>query len=743
MFLNVLGIRPFIFFCSYRVATPVYSRETGLFSSVTIVATLDDSVIVRREDADGYAFAKTRGVDDFQFLMSSAGSAPRCPTMDIRGPVAEYPARRSVQPALLPMWSQKVSTVSGDRIALAVDGDLPPPFVLQPVTDGSAITLDLEVLSSPASPAIYGGSLWHMVDGQLSASFVSSAISNWSSLTFTFPTTLNGVAIPRPILFWVAGSTEILYASRTGDALYSITSGGAGMFFDRIFSGRNSVVRGADNQIVYFLTENTTTSQLVVQEGLNRTYYDVPSALHSDPDAYLMAGELTVLAFLINGVGQKVAQVFDEGNWTTPGPTVFIGIGDVPTFLASMDRIIYFQVYYPVNNKFVVYSFDEEALAIVQICSFTVPQVPADTKPSVAIVNQLLAIRWPHGAVRLVRRSLFAALPDFGPTPVFMKSRKLIWATQGPTARLFFSHFDHSIGETALVSPMLPCIDNIDCATYVPGSTCTTSNFCDTGPAPTTQPGGPPTLPPPVNRGSPLAGSVPASAASPTSQGSPNTLSPRPPVAPPVTLCVPPAPVNAVCGPNGWVINSTVVVSPGSTVIITSPTIINGNLSISSGSTLNVTFPANGSPTAPIVVNGCVQFAGTLNVDIGQPPTSNVNSPLITFDGYCGGVQTNFTVTSINLGCAKLKPGASGLQYGERSLTLLFSKDDVDESGCSSGVAGGLSTGAIVGIAVGAAALVLLVIFITLWVNRARLIPHYRVEAEMKNRSSALVNKNV
>jgi hypothetical protein len=197
-----------------------------------------------------------------------------------------------------------------------------------------------------------------------------------------------------------------------------------------------------------------------------------------------------------------------------------------------------------------------------------------------------------------------------------------------------------------------------------------------------------------------------------------------------------------VCGPNGWVINSTVVVSPGSTVIITSPTIINGNLSISSGSTLNVTFPANGSPTAPIVVNGCVQFAGTLNVDIGQPPTSNVNSPLITFDGYCGGVQTNFTVTSINLGCAKLKPGASGLQYGERSLTLLFSKDDVDESGCSSGVAGGLSTGAIVGIAVGAAVLVLAIIFIIIWVNREKIIPHYRLHAEMKQRSSA-VNKSL
>jgi hypothetical protein len=716
----------------------VLAPETSFYSSATIVATLNDSVIVRREDADGHVFAKTQGSGDSQILLNSAGSAPRCLTMDIRGSVAEYSARRSVQPALIPMWM--LNATEAKRTALAVDGDLPAPFVLQQVTKGNAILTDLEVLTSPASPAVFGGSLWHMVDGAVNASFQASMLSNWSSIAFTFPSDSPPV-IPQPALFWVAGSTEILYATRVGEAVYIASqANGVSTLSSAFFSGSNSVVRGADNEIVYFLTAGTV-SLLFVQEGLNRTSFSLPPQHLAGSDASLMAGERTVLAFLILG-GQKVPLAFDEaGNWITPGPTIAIGPQDVPTFLASMDRIIYFQVYYRANSKLVIYSFDEEALAINEICSLAPPQVPADTTPSVAIVNQLLAIRWPHGAVRLIRRSLFAALPDFGPTPVFMKSRKLIWATQGPTARLYFSHFDHSIGETALVSPMLPCIDNIDCATYIPGRTCTTNNFCDTGPAPTTQPGSPPTLPPPVNSGSPLEGSAPASAASPTSQGSPATVAASP-VAPPVTLCVPPAPVNAVCGPNGWVINSTVVVSPGSTVIITSPTIINGNLSISSGSTLNVTFPANGSPTAPIVVNGCVQFAGTLNVDIGQPPTSNVNSPLITFDGYCGGVQTNFTVTSINLGCAKLKPGASGLQYGERSLTLLFSKDDVDESGCSSGVAGGLSTGAIVGIAVGAAVLVLAIIFIIIWVNREKIIPHYRLHAEMKQRSSA-VNKSL
>jgi hypothetical protein len=57
-------------------------------------------------------------------------------------------------------------------------------------------------------------------------------------------------------------------------------------------------------------------------------------------------------------------------------------------------------------------------------------------------------------------------------------------------------------------------------------------------------------------------------------------------------------------------------------------------------------------------------------------------------------------------------------------------------------VAGGLSTGAIVGIAVGAAVLVLAIIFIIIWVNREKIIPHYRLNAEMKQRSSA-VNKNL
>jgi hypothetical protein len=665
-----------------------------------MVATLNDSIIVRREDADGYIFSKTQGSGDSQILSNLEAPAPRCLTMDFRGPVAEHFARRSMRPALIPMWRQNDTDV--ERILVAVDGDLSAPYVLQPVTNGSTVAVDLEVLRAPVSPAIYGGSLWHFVD-KSSAFFASSPLSNWSSLASAFP----GFAppfSPGAVLFWVGASTEILCASRTGDPVYSITAaGGLTPLSSTFFSGSNSVVRGADDNIVYFLTTGND-SLLFVQERLNRTSFSLPPELVASSDASLMAGERTVLAFLITSGGRKVPQAFDEArNWITPGPTdIIIGSQDVPTFLASMDRIIYFQIYVPSDMVIVVYSFDEEAFEIVQICSLQLPQAQAATTPSVAIVNQLLAIRWPHGAVRLIRRSLFAALPDFGPTPVFMKSRKLIWATQGPTARLFFTHFDHSIGETALVSPTLPCIDDIDCSTYIPGSTCGGADrFCNIPLAPESLP---------------------------TPQGK--------------TICVPPAPANATCGPNGWVINSTVVITPGSTVIITSPTIINGNLSVSSGSTLNVTFPANGSPTAPIVVNGCVQFAGTLNVDIGQPPTSNVNSPLITFDGYCGGVQTNFTVTSINLGCAKLKPGASGLQYGERSLTLLFSKDDVDESGCSSGVAGGLSTGAIVGIAVGAAVLVLAIIFIIIWVNREKIIPHYRLNAEMKQRSSA-VNKNL
>jgi hypothetical protein len=196
----------------------------------------------------------------------------------------------------------------------------------------------------------------------------------------------------------------------------------------------------------------------------------------------------------------------------------------------------------------------------------------------------------------------------------------------------------------------------------------------------------PPPSSPPIFVPTPKANAVP-SASIPSS----------PPSSTPSSACVglPPF-AGATCVGSTWVIQGSVNVTANGTVVISSNTVINGTFVVS-GSNISVVI----APGATLEVTGCAQFDGNLVVNV---PTTLVTSPLtvITFNGYCGGLPTRFTTTSLRLTpnetCEKLIQEPS---YTDRSVAILFS---FDRSECSSASVG-LSTGAIVGIVIGIVAL--------------------------------------
>jgi hypothetical protein len=190
----------------------------------------------------------------------------------------------------------------------------------------------------------------------------------------------------------------------------------------------------------------------------------------------------------------------------------------------------------------------------------------------------------------------------------------------------------------------------------------------------------------------------PPSFVTPTNPG-PSTPPSSPPLSGPTGCVGPPPFAGALCVGSTWVIQGSVNITANGTVVILSNTVINGTFVVS-GSNISVVI----APGATLEVTGCAQFDGNLVVNV---PTTLVTSPLtvITFNGYCGGLPTRFTATSLRLDsnetCAKLITQEPPAEYTDRSVAILFS---FDRSECSS-ASTGLSTGAIVGIVIGIVAL--------------------------------------
>jgi hypothetical protein len=103
------------------------------------------------------------------------------------------------------------------------------------------------------------------------------------------------------------------------------------------------------------------------------------------------------------------------------------------------------------------------------------------------------------------------------------------------------------------------------------------------------------------------------------------------------------------------------------------------------------------------------------------------------YSGYCDGNPTGFTSFHLTTGatydCKSVNYLA--LQYEPTALYVVFG-DVLDR--CSSGesVIGGLSSAGLVGILMGVIVLVVIVIIVIIYVFRDKLIPSYKMEAELK-----------
>jgi hypothetical protein len=191
----------------------------------------------------------------------------------------------------------------------------------------------------------------------------------------------------------------------------------------------------------------------------------------------------------------------------------------------------------------------------------------------------------------------------------------------------------------------------------------------------------------------------------------------------------------AICIGGVWKVSGNITIN--GTIAIGNTTVIQGSINITTGGSVRITVT---SVTPPLTVTDCVEFGGRLEVSL--PPSQQIPASgkisLIKFDGgYCGGTQTTFSSTSIDLGCRKAE--SAQIVYTPVSVELLLT--GVDDSGCNNSAAqsaGGLTTGAMAGIAVGIILLALVGVGITVFFLRHKIIPAYKARAEAAQMSTKL-----
>lgn len=125
------------------------------------------------------------------------------------------------------------------------------------------------------------------------------------------------------------------------------------------------------------------------------------------------------------------------------------------------------------------------------------------------------------------------------------------------------------------------------------------------------------------------------------------------------------------------------------------------------------------SPGASVEIDGCASFAGALQLGLTPAEIANGTGtlPVIAFNGFCGGTQTQFGAINIDAAgiraCERVSPPQS--QYTSRSLSVVF---DVDDSGCDNGaLSGGVNVPLIAGLVggIGGGLLLILIISLIVW----------------------------
>jgi hypothetical protein len=119
-------------------------------------------------------------------------------------------------------------------------------------------------------------------------------------------------------------------------------------------------------------------------------------------------------------------------------------------------------------------------------------------------------------------------------------------------------------------------------------------------------------------------------------------------------------------------LSSTVSVEISSPITIQGPFLVSENKTVTSIQISQI-FPATSGPK--IIVEGCAQFAGTLNITIDSATvlTGITNFTLATFsDGYCGGAPSTFINSSLTVLQPCTEVDSYDLEYQPRSLVLVM-----------------------------------------------------------------------
>jgi hypothetical protein len=176
----------------------------------------------------------------------------------------------------------------------------------------------------------------------------------------------------------------------------------------------------------------------------------------------------------------------------------------------------------------------------------------------------------------------------------------------------------------------------------------------------------------------------------------------------PTPRCAGTQPDGSICSYGRWVIPGPVTVN-GTTTL---PRVtISGSLIILGNGTITTVIVQDKNTT--LTVEGCVTFAGTLNVSLQNLPTQSDSYEIASFGGYCDDVATRFARVEVYSPCGEVK-GAT-VSYNERSLVLTFDVGFSDGCKNGSGVEGGLSSttvGIIIGCVVGGVVLIAIVAII-------------------------------
>lgn len=211
----------------------------------------------------------------------------------------------------------------------------------------------------------------------------------------------------------------------------------------------------------------------------------------------------------------------------------------------------------------------------------------------------------------------------------------------------------------------------------------------------------------------------------------------------PAVPCPPPKPSNqAFCLYGQWLIGGSLIASNVTEFI--GRVVVAGDLVIPSNqSSTTIALQDDGTV---VIVEGCVSFAGSLNVALSQDlsvANSSLPLQLFTFESYCDDVETRFQSFLVTDRCGVVSN--ANLVYGSRSLSVVFGTNPTPATGqCPSEVASGLSPqtlGIIIGCTLAAVVIIaIILIILAIKIPRFRRVftPWRRIREETERRNDDL-----